>query len=303
MSASRNNASVSLARASTDRRLAGRPRAAVRTRRLPLSRPVLRRPSSRGYLLRAAVHPYALVAMMMAVVVGMWSGLSVPLVLVLHGLVVTFTSRTDGFRNMVDEDLLEGLRAEQTRDTEQLIIQMELEHQNELRALMRQVDTIRDNAQHRWNAVTHMVKEDEPLDDLLNTFLQLGIAYKAGRDSLRSADRSAIEEEIRVLRQRSMVEELPSDLEGRRLNIATRRAEGFDATRDELNVMREEMATVASVIHLMHEQSMKVMAPQSAGLQVEELLAELDGHSEALRELALHAAASLRDATPLQTKL
>lgn len=302
MSASQSSPPTSLAPISADRRIAGKSRAAVRKRRLPITRALMHRPSTRGYALRASVHPYALVAMMMAVVVGMWSGLSIPLVLMLHTMVVVFTSRTEGFRRMVDEDLLEGLRAEQARETEQLIIQMELEHQNEFRTLMRQVETIRENAANRWNAVSEVVKDDAPLDELLNTYLELGIAYKAGRDSLRSADRAAIEEEIRLLRQRSETDGTLGAIDARRLGIATRRAECFDRTRDELQVMRQEMAAVASLIHLMHEQSMKVLPPTSAGHQMDAIIDELDGHNEALRELAVHATSTSRDRTPVSTK-
>jgi hypothetical protein len=100
-------------------------------------------------------------------------------------------------------------------------------------------------------------------------------------------NRHAIEGTIRALEAAEASTPAASlGLLRRRLAIAYRRAECWSRTRDGLEAIGHQLATIAELVHLMHQESLSPSGSASVSADVDRVLMELEHGEGALRELA-----------------
>lgn len=236
----------------------------------------------------ALVNFHSILLFVAALVIGLSSrslmvlliGLSSSIVLV--GLI----SRLKIFRHHVDERLMQIERAAAAQVRATLMIQMEPKHRDELRELESLVDAIRGNVKNQDENAQEVLDDCLGLGRLIEGYVRLAIAYKASEDHLSSVDREALQEEINsLIAKRNQLDERMRKLSIRRLLIAEKRAERWDKTKEELEVIKCQIATIVDLVHLMYEHT---VAPPSSGHsseKVDQLVSSLEENEATLREL------------------
>jgi hypothetical protein len=188
------------------------------------------------------------------------------------------------FRRYVDErlDQIERGRAAEQRAT--LLLQMGDEHRRELLRLELVVDKIRDAAQPHGTAAQIAVEE---CLRLLASYVRLAIAHNVSRECLASVDRRALEEEIRALEAARFAQSASTRaLAQRRWQIARKRAERWDRSRDALEAIAHQLAMIGELVQLTHEQIAAPADPTGGMEELDRVVEELDGSHSTLEELA-----------------
>lgn len=265
------------------------PRRAVRVARssdeLALATPPKR--SLWVYVKHALMHPWHVVVLAGATVFGVANWSLLVLLLVFAGaelLLLGIVLHLRVFRRYVDErlDQIERSRAAEQRAI--LLLQMGDDHRRELLRLESVLDKIRDAARPHGTAA--QIAVDECLC-LLASYVRLAIAYNVSRDCLASVDRRALEEEIRALDVARFSQSAGTrTLAARRIQIARKRAERWDKSRQSLEAIGHQLALIAELVQLTHEQVAAPADPTAATDEIDRMVDELDESQATIEELA-----------------
>jgi len=247
-------------------------------------------PRSEHHVLRytkhALVHPSNLILPVVATMIGVIHlSLILPLTMLLSAevLFLAIVPRLHAFQRFVDAKLDRAERAVAAEARAALLLQMGAEHRKELERLERLVDRIRDAVEAGGRALEFAA------DDCLNlvaSYVRLAIAYNATKECLATTDRLALEHEIRSLEAAApTMPQQAGELAQRRLAIARRRAQRWDRSREELEVMTQQLAMIGALIHLRHEQCGAPRDARGTTAEIDRLMHEIDDSESTLREI------------------
>jgi hypothetical protein len=260
----------------------------------------VRRRTPWTYVARVLLHPCNLL-MLFGVLLLSFIGWSLPVLLVGLGLEVAalaLAPLAGFFRRRIDAQLDEADRAAALKAREALIQQMDVRHQQELMRIERLIDKTHDNVRRHAGVVPLDLGDGLGLGRLTSSYIRLAIAHKAGQESLASTSHQELTDTIRALQS---VQLASSDrmraITSRRLSIAYRRAECWCRTREGLEQIAQQLATILELVHLCHEQSLTPVDPQGACAEIDRFLRELEDNEGTLRELAELA---VEEAAPLE---
>jgi hypothetical protein len=242
------------------------------------------------YLSNAAIHPSNLLLLIgvMFLSLILWSG---PVLLAGLGVEAAFlvvVPRCAFFRRGVDACLDEADRALVQKAREALILQMGEGHRQELAKIEALIGKTFTNAERRQGAAL-WGRAADPLgmSQLTSGFIRLAIAHRACEESLAMTNRHVLEGTIRSLEAASEVQPEPTRvLLRRRLSIAYRRAECWTRTRNNLEAIGQQLATITELVHLMHQESLAPSGPATVSTEIDRVLADFEHGEGALRELA-----------------
>jgi hypothetical protein len=233
------------------------------------------------------MHPWHVVVLAGATVFGVANWSLLVLLLVFAGaelLLLGIVLHLRAFRRYVDERLDQIERAKAAEQRATLLLQMGDEHRRELLRLEAIVDRIRDAARPHGTAA--QIAVDECLS-LLASYVRLAIAYNVSRECLASVDRRRLEEEIRSLDAARFAQSPHTrTLAQRRLVIARKRTERWDRSRDALEAIAHQLAMIAELVQLTHEQVAAPADPSSATDEIDRVVEELDDTQSTIEELA-----------------
>jgi hypothetical protein len=252
------------------------------------------------YLSNAAIHPSNLLLLIgvMFLSLILWSG---PVLLAGIGVEAAFLAvvpRCAFFRRGVDACLDEAERAAAQKAREALILQMGEAHRQELCKIEALITKAFANVQRHAGGLgpgpgpvsgVAVLAASDPLGlcRLTQSYIRLAIAHRACEESLAMTNRHVIEGTIRSLEAAETA--APDRARGflrRRLSIAYRRAECWARTRDNLEAIGHQLATITELCHLMHQESLTPADGPGVSNEVDRVLAELEHGEGALRELA-----------------
>ena len=253
--------------------------------------PEMGKRSASLYFRKLLLNPFNLYMALAVAAFGLITGhfLVLPLALVIELLVLAVVPRTLVFRRHVDDALREMERASAAKARELLTVQMTDGHRQELDHLEFLVDGIRDNTRRHGGTVKLALDEHLGLGRLTASYVQLAISYKEKTTSLAMMDRQRLLENIETMqaieltarsgRMRRLVE--------RRLSIAQRHLEHWDRTREQLEAIAHQLATIIELIQFLHAQSMAASSgPQEVSDEIDRFMSEFRENEGTLRELA-----------------
>jgi hypothetical protein len=241
------------------------------------------------YLSNAAIHPSNLLLLIgvMFLSLILWSG---PVLLAGLGVEAAFlvvVPRCAFFRRGVDACLDEAERAAAQKAREALILQMGEAHRQELCKIEALIGKTFTNAQRRHGVVLLGAGDTRGMYELTSSYIRLAIAHRACEESLAMTNRHVLEGTIRSLEAAESVQpDRSRALLRRRLTIAYRRAECWTRTRDNLEAIGHQLATINELVHLMHQESLAPAATAGVSVEVDRVLADFEHGEGALRELA-----------------
>ncbi|EYF02786.1 hypothetical protein [Chondromyces apiculatus] len=254
------------------------------------------------YLRWAAVHPYS-VALLCAVGLAALVSWSFPVLLAglsLSWVLLGISPWVRCLRAALDErlDVHEQATVEQARDA--LVQQMGAPHQVEFARLERIMERTRENVARRLDVAPELAAMPDG-SRLGASYIQLAIALRAGRESLASTSYHELMETIGALETvRVASTDRMRALAERRLEVAYRRVSCWCRTRDGMEAIEQQLATVVELIQLLHEQSLAPEQLQLDGVEVGRFLRELDDSEGALREIAALAMEEARNGARLR---
>jgi len=241
------------------------------------------------YLRHAVTHPvHVLVVLCLPFTLFfVWSLSAVAAFLLSEVAVVCVVSRVPAFQRWVDDKVRAAEAVAAAKLRTQLLMRVTDAHRAELQRLEVLADAIRERLTPGGDETTHAMEDCLGTGRLLATYVGGAIAYSAGKTCLMATDRKAIESDIAALTQvaQSGRTEAVRCVARQRLRIAKMRAERWDGSYDDLEVMQEQLSLIADLVRLMYEHS---AAPvQSAGLrdEVDRALASVKDGERTVREL------------------
>jgi hypothetical protein len=191
------------------------------------------------------------------------------------------------FRVRIDEMLDELDRAIAAKAREALILQMGEPHRQELAKIEALVAKTFANVERRGGVPSFGLGDSFGLAGLATSYIRLAIAHKACEESLAMTNRHVLEGTIRSLEAAEMSSpERTRELLRRRLTIAYRRAECWSRTRENLEAIGHQLATITELVQLVHQESLAPPDPAGVGEVLDRFLTEFEESSGALRELA-----------------
>jgi hypothetical protein len=241
------------------------------------------------YLSNAVIHPSNLLLLIgvMFLSLILWSG---PVLLAGLGVEAAFLAvvpRCAFFRRGVDACLDEAERAAAQKAREGLILQMGELHRQELCKIEALIGKTFANAQRRPGVVLLGAGDPLGVGRLTGSFIRLAIAHRACEESLALTNRHVLEGTIRSLEAaENVAPDRARTLLHRRLTIAYRRAECWARTREDLDAIGHQLATITELVHLMHQESLAPPGSPSVSTDVDRILADFEHGEGALRELA-----------------
>lgn len=249
----------------------------------------IRRRTPWTYTSRVFLHPCNLLMVFGVLLLGFigWS-----VAILLAGLAVEIgvlaIAPWGGFlRRRIDAQLDESDQAAAMKAREAVVLKMDVRHQQELMRLERLIEKTRDNVQRRCGAVPLALSDGLGLGRLTSSYIRLAIAHKAGQESLASTSHQELTETIRTLQAVQLTaSDRMREIASRRLSIAYRRAECWCRTREGIEQISQQLATILELIHLVHEQSLTPVDPQGTCAEIDRFMQELEESEGTLRELA-----------------
>ena len=258
------------------------------------------------YLSNAAIHPSNLLLLIgvMFLSLILWSG---PVLLAGIGVEAAFlvvVPRCAFFRRSVDACLDEAERAAAQKAKEALILQMGEGHRQELCKIEVLLGKTAANAQRRPGVTLLAAADPLGMARLTQSYIRLAIAHRACEESLAMTNRHLIEGTIRTLEAAESTMDEVAEGEGawpgitrrseersrallrRRLSIAYRRAECWTRTRENLEAIGHQLATITELVHLLHQESLAPSGATSVTADVDRVLSDFEHGEGALRELA-----------------
>jgi len=241
------------------------------------------------YLSNAAIHPSNLLLLIgvMFLSLILWSG---PVLLAGLGVEAAFlvvVPRCTFFRRAVDACLDEADRNLAQKAREALILQMGEAHRQELAKIEALIAKTFANAERRHGtALWGRAGDPCGMSRLTNGYIRLAIAHRACEESLAMTNRHVLEGTIRALEAAEATQPTASrPLVQRRLSIARRRAECWSRTRDNLEALGQQLATVAELVHLMYQESLAPAGPGNLSGEIDRIVADFEEGERALREI------------------
>lgn len=250
----------------------------------------LRRRTPWTYVGRVLSHPCNML-FLFGVLLLSFIGWSLPVLLLGLGVEIGLLALAPwgGFvRRRIDVQLDEGDRAIVAKAREALVQQMDIRHQQELMRLERLIEKTRENVRRRCGALPHALGDGLSLGRLTSSYIRLAIAHKAGQESLASTSHQELTETIRALQaiERASSERM-REIASRRLSIAYRRAECWCRTREGLEQIAQQLATILELVHLVHEQSLTPpLDSQGACAEIDRFMRDIEESEGTMRELA-----------------
>jgi len=230
-----------------------------------------------------------------------WSGMLFFITLGLEALFLGLVPRLLCFRHHVDRLCEQVEQAAAAKVREALVAQMDHIHRNELTRLEILVNKTRENVLRKGGTVD-LFDDLFAMGRLTTSFIRLAIAQKASKECLAMTNRQALQDTIRSLEVmlRSCPERMRRLVE-RRLSIAHRRAQCWDRTREHVEMLSHQLATVMELVSLLHDQSTAPAGAQAVYDELEQAVNDLEDNEGLLRELAELGGDSLLLPYPLDT--
>jgi hypothetical protein len=239
------------------------------------------------YVKHALMHPWHIVVLAGATVFGVANWSLLVLLLVFTGaevMLLGIVLRMRAFRAYVDDRLDQIERGQAAEQRTTLLLQMSDEHRRELLRLEAIVDKIRDATRPHGTAA--QIAVDECLR-LLASYVRLAMTYNVSRDCLASVDRRALEEEIHTLEAARFTQGTHARaLAQRRLQIAKKRADRWDRSRESLDAIAHQLAMIGELVQFTHEQVAAPSDPTGATSEIDRVVEELDDNQSTIEELA-----------------
>jgi hypothetical protein len=240
------------------------------------------------YLGHAAIHPSNLLLLIgvMFLSLILWNAPVLLAGLGVEGLFLGVVPRTAFFRRRIDELLDEADRAVAAKAREALVLKMGEAHRQELARIEALVAKTFSN-EGRHGVGVFALGERRGLAELSASYIRLAVAHKACEESLAMTNRHVLEGTIRSLEAAEGASgDRTRELLRRRLSIAYRRAECWTRTRENLEAIGHQLATIAELVQLVHQESLVPPEPAGVGGAIDRLLSEFEESAGALRELA-----------------
>lgn len=132
-----------------------------------------------------------------------------------------------------------------------------------------------------------VASSESRLDALLTNFLRLVSTLNNYRKYLGAADRSAVEREVKDLRDEVATEQNPRlrEVKQKRAQILQKRLDRFAQAEDSRELVSHQLASIEDLLRLTHEQSIAIRDPESLTLQLDALSAEAAATEETVREM------------------
>jgi hypothetical protein len=254
----------------------------------PLGSPRRARRTGWTYCGHAAVHPSNLLLLIgvMFLSLILWNGPVLVAGLGVEGAFLCLAPRLRFFRSRIDEALDEVDRALAARAREMLIAQMAEVHRQELLRIESLVSKTFSNVERR-GLCPPVLDERLGLTQLSTSYIRLAIAHRACEESLALTNRHLLDGTIRSLEAaEASSPDRARALVRRRLGIARRRVERWAHTRDDLEAIGHQLATISEIVQLVHQESLVPPDPSGIGATLDRFLAVFDENAGALREVA-----------------
>jgi hypothetical protein len=259
------------------------------------------------YVHWALVHPYNVLAMVVAAVLSLisWSLVVLVVAVALEMLFLSAVPALGLFRRFVAASVERAERAAQVKARETLVEQMGQAHRDELGRLEGLIQKTRSNAKRNASAVG-LTDDSFGLDRLTASYIQLAIAHRTCEESLAMSNRMALADTIMTLEaMQPTLPERTRRVVARRLSIAHQRAQCWDRTREHCAAITHELATILELVHLMHDRSVTTRDSRDVVDEVERFLTDLEDNEGVLLEVAEigGSADDLEDAPPVVRSL
>ncbi|MFT3766221.1 MAG: hypothetical protein QM820_12015 [Minicystis sp.] len=241
------------------------------------------------YLGQAAIHPSNLLLLIgvMFLSLILWSAPVLVAGLGVEGAFLCLVPRMRFFRVRIDEMLDEADRAAAAKAREALILQMGEAHRQELAKIEALVGKTFSNVERRGGVTSFGLGDQFGLAQLATSYIRLAIAHKACEESLAMTNRHVLEGTIRSLEAAEVSSpERTKELLRRRLAIAYRRAECWSRTRENLEAIGHQLATITELVQLVHQESLVPPDPTGVGEVLDRFLSEFEESAGTLRELS-----------------
>jgi hypothetical protein len=254
--------------------------ALVKVRPEPLAR--RKAATERRYLKQAFGHPLNVSIIVVLSVFALAYGAFPWLVLgvALELMTLSALLHTDFFRARAERQLLES-------ELHQLRLQLDGCQLRELQRLEELSLAIQKAAARPGSACPPHLADGEVLHRLIERFIRLSLAHKAGRELIAATDRRALDNEIRELELAHAESATIQRLKSHRLDLAKRRVARLDVAGERVEVLAQQLAAIGEMIHFLHEQALSPADPlaNDVSVDVEQLLGDLGEHELALHEL------------------
>lgn len=255
--------------------------------RLAPPRPIVRR-ARWTYLGHAAIHPSNLLLLIgvMFLSLILWSAPVLFIGLGVEAALLCAAPYARFIRRHIDLSIDEAERAEAQKAREALIREMSEAHRQELARIEGLLDKTNANAARQGAVIPLAVAEPPGGARLLTSYIRLAIAHRACEESLAMTNRHVLEGTIRSLEAAvGTGAERTRRLIQRRLGIAYRRAECWSKTRDCLEAIGHQLATISELVLLLHQESLAPPGAAWTTVEVDRILADFEDGEGALREL------------------
>lgn len=241
------------------------------------------------YVGHAAIHPSNLLMLIgiMFLSLILWNAPVLFVGLGMEGAFLCLVPRLGFFRSRIDEALDEADRALIAKAREALVMQMGEPHRQELARIEALVTKTFANVERRGAVPSVGLGEHLGLTDLTSSYIRLAMAHKACEESLAMTNRHVLEGTIRSLESAEVAaSERTRELLRRRLAIAYQRAECWTKTRENLEAIGHQLATITELVQLVHQESLVPPDPAGVGESIDQFLADFEESRGALREIA-----------------
>ncbi|APR74940.1 Hypothetical protein A7982_00286 [Minicystis rosea] len=241
------------------------------------------------YLAQAAIHPSNLLLLIgvMFLSLILWSAPVLFAGLGVEGVFLCLVPRLRFFRVRIDEMLDEADRAAAAKAREALVLQMGEAHRQELAKIEALVGKTFANVERRGGVSAMGFGDPFGLAQLATSYIRLAIAHKACEESLAMTNRHVLEGTIRSLEAAEIASpDRTKELLRRRLAIAYRRAECWTRTRENLEAIGHQLATITELVQLVHQESLVPPDPAGVGEVLDRFLSEFEESAGTLRELS-----------------
>jgi hypothetical protein len=256
---------------------------------VPLAPPRPARRTGWTYFGHAAIHPSNLLLLIgvMFLSLILWNAPVLLVGLGLEGAFLCLVPRLRFFRDRIDEALDDADRLALAKAREALVLQMGEAHRQELGKIEALVAKTFTNVERRGGAGAIRIGEEFGLGQLAQAYIRLAIAHKACEESLGMTNRHVLDGTIRSLEAAELASpERSKELVRRRLAIAYRRAECWTRTRENLEAIGHQLATITELVQLVHQESLVPPDPAGVSEALDGFLAGFEESNGALRELA-----------------
>lgn len=255
--------------------------------RLAPARPLRR--TGWTYVGHAAIHPSNLLMLIgvMFLSLILWNAPVLFVGLGMEGAFLCLVPRLGFFRSRIDEALDEADRAMAVKAREALVMQMGEAHRQELARIEALVAKTFANVERRGGVPSLGLGEHLGLADLSSSYIRLAIAHKACEESLAMTNRHVLEGTIRSLETAEVAApDCTRGLLRRRLAIAYQRAECWTKTRENLEAIGHQLATITELVQLVHQESLVPPDPVGVGETIDRFLTDFEESAGAMREIA-----------------